>query len=112
MKIETVADIKNKTLEWIGTCKGKVYPIAGHQGARWGVELLVYSFSTSALEGGGWSAPRPGRLTPGKDSVPIVQEAGWAPGLVGTCAKNLARIGHAVRINQGRTVKNIFDSKL
>jgi hypothetical protein len=27
---------------------------------------------------GGWSAPRPGRFTPGKDPVPIVQEAGWA----------------------------------
>jgi hypothetical protein len=30
---------------------------------------------TSALGVGGWSAPRPGRLTPGKDPVPIVQEA-------------------------------------
>jgi hypothetical protein len=34
--------------------------------------------STSALDGGGWSAPLPGRFTPGKDPVPIVQEAGWA----------------------------------
>jgi hypothetical protein len=48
---------------------------------------------TSALEGGGWSAPRPGRYTPGKDPVPIVQEAGWAPGPVWTCAKNLAPTG-------------------
>jgi hypothetical protein len=39
---------------------------------------------TSALEGGGWSAPRPGRFTPGKDPVPIVQEAGWASGPVWT----------------------------
>jgi hypothetical protein len=40
-----------------------------------------YSFSTSALDGGEWSASRPGRaLPPGKGSpVPIVQEAGWAP---------------------------------
>jgi hypothetical protein len=45
--------------------------------------------STSALEGGGWSAPRSGRFTPGKDLVPIVQEAGWAPEPVWTCAKNL-----------------------
>jgi hypothetical protein len=29
----------------------------------------------SVLEGGGWSAPRPGRFTPGKDPVPILQEA-------------------------------------
>jgi len=26
--------------------------------------------------------PRPGRLTPGKNPVPIVQEAGWATGPV------------------------------
>jgi hypothetical protein len=40
-----------------------------------------YSFSTSALDGGEWSASRPGRaLPPGKGPpVPIVQEAGWAP---------------------------------
>jgi len=36
----------------------------------------------------GWSTPRPGRCTPGKDPVPI-QEAGWAPGPVWTGAKNL-----------------------
>jgi len=29
--------------------------------------------------GSGWSEPRPGRFTPGEDSVPIVQEAEWAP---------------------------------
>jgi hypothetical protein len=39
-----------------------------------------------------WSAQRPGRFTPGKDPVPIVQEAGWDPGPVWTCAKNLAPI--------------------
>jgi hypothetical protein len=39
-----------------------------------------YSFSTSALDGGDWSASRPGRvLPPGKAfPVPIGQEAGWA----------------------------------
>jgi hypothetical protein len=46
-----------------------------------------------ALGGGGWSAPRPGRFTPGKDPVPIVQKAGWAPGPVWMCAKNLAHSG-------------------
>ena len=29
---------------------------------------------TSALDGGGWSTPRPGRFTPGNDPVPIVQK--------------------------------------
>jgi hypothetical protein len=40
-----------------------------------------YSFLTSALEGGEWSASRPGRaLPPGTEPpVPTVQEAGWAP---------------------------------
>jgi hypothetical protein len=32
-------------------------------------------------------------FTPGKDTVPIVQEAGWAPGLVWTGAENLAPTG-------------------
>jgi len=49
--------------------------------------------STSAPDGGGWSTPRPGRLTPGKDPVPIVLEAGWAPGSVWTGAENLALNG-------------------
>jgi hypothetical protein len=40
-----------------------------------------YSFLTSALNGGEWSASRPGRaLGPRKEPpVPIVQDAGWAP---------------------------------
>ena len=45
---------------------------------------------TSALNEGGWSTQRPDRFTPGKDLVPIVQKAGWAPGPVWTGAENLA----------------------
>ena len=45
---------------------------------------------TSALDGGGWSTPRPGRFTPEKEPVPVVQDAGWAPGPVWTGAENLA----------------------
>jgi hypothetical protein len=70
--------------------KSKGHTIIGHEGRRGGVEGKLYSFSTSALEEGGWSAPRPGRFTSGKDPVPIVQEAGRAPWTVWTCAKNLA----------------------
>ena len=40
--------------------------------------------STSTPDGGRWSTPRPDRFTPGKDPVPIVQEAGWDPGPVWT----------------------------
>ena len=35
----------------------------------------------------------PAALYPGKDTVPIVQEAGWAPGPVWTGAKNLTPTG-------------------
>ena len=34
--------------------------------------------------------PRPGRFTPEKDPVPIVQEAGWVSKHVWTGVKNLA----------------------
>jgi hypothetical protein len=39
-------------------------------------------------------------LTPGKDPVPIVQEAGWAPGPVWTGAENLAPPGFDPRTVQ------------
>jgi hypothetical protein len=45
-------------------------------GRRWGVSVTLRPLST-----------------PGKDSVPIVQEAGWAPGPVWTGAENLAHSG-------------------
>jgi hypothetical protein len=48
-------------------------PAPGAWGER---RYSSYSFTTSALDGGEWSASRPGRaLTPGNDP----QEAGWAP---------------------------------
>jgi hypothetical protein len=45
-----------------------------------------YSFTNLALDGGEWSALRPGHaLPPGKGPpVPIGQEAGWAPEQVWT----------------------------
>jgi hypothetical protein len=56
---------------------------------------------TMALQGGEESASRPGRsLRPGKDPVPIVQEAGWAPGPVWTGAENLAPTGFDPRTDQ------------
>jgi hypothetical protein len=47
-----------------------------------GEEVYIsYSYLTSALDGGEWSASRPSRaLPPAKEPpVPISQEAGWAP---------------------------------
>jgi len=56
--------------------------------------------TTSALDEGGWSKPRPGRFTHRKEPVPIVWEAGWAPGLVCTGAGNLAPTGFYPRTVQ------------
>jgi hypothetical protein len=73
--------------------KGKCHPITGYEGTE-GEERYSSTLSlTSALDGGGWSTPRPGRFIPGNDLVPIVQEAGWAPGQVWTGAENLASAG-------------------
>jgi hypothetical protein len=57
--------------------------IEAHLGDR---RYSSYSFLTSALEGGEWSASRPGRALPqGKEPpVHIVQEAGWVPEAVWT----------------------------
>jgi hypothetical protein len=51
---------------------------------------ITLPFRDLGVRRGVWSASRPGRFTPGKDPVSIVQEAGWAPGPVWTTAKNLA----------------------
>ena len=68
--------------------KGKGIPRTGHEGPG-GKQRHSSTISlTSALDGG-W-VPRPGCFTPEKDPVPIVQEAGWAPGPVWTGAENLA----------------------
>ena len=58
--------------------------------ARRGIEVQLYSFFNQALDGCGFSTPRPGRNTPGKDSVPILFEVGWASELVWTGAVNVA----------------------
>ena len=57
--------------------KDKISPYNRPRRSRGWAE--VYSFTLSwlrRLDGGGWSASRPGCFTPGKDPVPIVQEAG------------------------------------
>ena len=48
---------------------------------------------TTALEWGEGSASRPVRSLPTETPVPIVHEAGWAPGPVWTGAENLATTG-------------------
>ena len=65
--------------------------LEGLLGQSRGVALLLSVYLGTRWEWG--SAPRPGRLAPGKDPVPIVQEAGWASEPVWTGAENLAPTG-------------------
>ena len=48
---------------------------------------------TSALDGVGVHRHAPAAFMPGKEPVPILQEAGWAPGPVWTGAENIALPG-------------------
>ena len=56
-----------------GKGKGNAHPVEGHEGpgGRGGMVIEVYCFSlclTSAVVGGGWSTPLPGRFSPGKET--------------------------------------------
>ena len=52
--------------------KGKVHPTACHEGPEGGQRCSSTFSLTSALNGGGWSTPRPGRFTPGNEPAPTV----------------------------------------
>jgi len=71
-----------------------------------GYALLFYIFNSTVIDwtcffffdlgtrrGWGVSVTSRPHLTPGKDPVPLVQEAGWASGPVWTGAENLAPTG-------------------
>ena len=58
------------------------------QRVRRGIALLFHDRGTRRVS----STPRP-HFALEKDPVPIVQEAGWAPGPVGTGAENLVSTG-------------------
>ena len=78
--------IKVTVVQALRLCTGHT----AHRGSR-GIALLFHYYGTRS----GWGVsvtPWP-LFTPGKDPVPIVQEAGWAPGPVWTGAENLAPTG-------------------
>jgi len=78
--------VKCTLVQALRLCTGRT----AHRGSR-GTALLFHDHDTRR----GWGVsvtPRP-LFTPGKDPVPIVQEAGWAPGPVWTSAENLASTG-------------------
>jgi hypothetical protein len=63
-------------------CKDKAIPVLSTTPLRriGGVEGYLHAFLTSEIDGGEWSASRPGRFTPGKKPfVSNGEEAGWAP---------------------------------
>ena len=62
----------NKLHLYMGKGKGSVHPRTGHEGPEGGQMYSSTLPSISALDGGRWSTPRPGRCTPGKDPVPNV----------------------------------------
>jgi len=50
----------------------KVQPRTGGENLQLGSEVYLYSFCNLGAIWDGWSTPRPGRFTPGKEPVPIV----------------------------------------
>ena len=80
-------------VEALRLCTGRT----AYRGSR-GIALPFHDHGTKK----GWGisvTPRP-LFIPGKDPVPIVQEAGWAPGPVWTGAENLAPPGFDPRTVQ------------
>jgi hypothetical protein len=81
-----MAKVKCTLVQPLRLCTGRT----AHRRSR-GIALPFHDHGTRR----GWGVsvtPRP-LFTPGKDPVPIVQEAGWAPGPVWTGAENLASTG-------------------
>ena len=76
-----------------GKKKGKIRHITDHEGSKKELRYSATLSSTSALEGCGSLTPRPCHFTPERDTVPTVQEAGWAVGPVWTNKENLAPTG-------------------
>jgi hypothetical protein len=71
--------------------KVKVRPVTGPAGPRGEWRYRSTHSWTSAQGGNGVASPMPQPLYPWeRNPVPIVQEAGWAPGLVWTAVENLA----------------------
>jgi hypothetical protein len=74
---------------WFCCSEGKVHPITCHEGTEGEYKYSSTLSLTSVLDGGGWLAPCPSCFGFRNDPVPIVEEAGWAPGLVLMGVKNL-----------------------
>jgi len=68
--------------------KVKVHPRTGHEGPKGDYRYRCNLSLTSALDVGGWSTPRPGRLTPGnKTGYPVYRRLGGPHGRSGRVRK-------------------------
>ena len=91
-----VKRVKCTLVQALRLCTGRT----AHRGSR-GIALPFLDHDTRR----GWGVsvtPRP-LFYPGKDPVPILQEAGWAPGPVWTGAENLASTGIRSQDHQARS---------
>jgi len=70
-----------------------VRPCTGRTAQSWIRGIAVQFLDHGTRRGWGVSATPRTFFTTGKDPVPIVQKAGWAPGLVWTDAENLVSTG-------------------
>ena len=95
-----------------GTCTGKKLKCALVQALRLCTGRTAHRASTGialpfhehdTIRGWGVSVTHGPLFTPGKDPVPIVREAGWAPGPVWTGAENLASTGTRSLDRPGRS---------
>ena len=70
------------------TIKGKAFPLQARLWPKGWVEEQLYSSMTATLEGGEWSASRPGRtLPPGKTRYPLYRRLGGPQGRSGQVRK-------------------------
>ena len=85
--------LKCTLVQALRLCTGRT----AHRGSR-GTAVLIHDHGTRR----GWGVSVTSRplFTPGKDPVPIVQEAGWAPGPVWTGVESLAPPGFDPRTVQ------------
>ena len=69
--------LNDKTVGTNTTVKGKGYLITGHEGQEGVYKYSSTLFLTSAIDGDGWSTPRSGRFTPGKETgYPLYRRLG------------------------------------
>jgi len=68
--------------------KGKIQSRTGHEGPNGEQRYSSTLYLTSAIDGVGWSNPRPGRFTPGKDTrCPFYRRLGGPQGRSGRVRK-------------------------